>query len=228
MIISHKYQFIFIKTRKTAGTSIEVFLSPLCDEEDTFTPISPLVPPHERRNYQGRWNLFREMIGNGGWGAKKTLSDFLQGKKFYNHLPARLAQFRMAPSVWQNYFKFCVERNPWNKTLSRYHMVKSKSNASLTLDQYLADGRLALNAPIYTDGQGKPLVDRILKYERLTEELEDVFGQLGVSFEGDLGVRAKGDYRQDKRPYQEVLTPQQRELITQAFAQEIQMNDYTF
>ena len=39
MIISHKHRFIFIKTRKTAGTSIEIFLSQFCDKDDILTPI---------------------------------------------------------------------------------------------------------------------------------------------------------------------------------------------
>lgn len=39
MIISHKYKFIFVRTRKTAGTSIEIGLSRFCEKEDVITPI---------------------------------------------------------------------------------------------------------------------------------------------------------------------------------------------
>ena len=40
MIISHKYKFIFLKTKKTAGTSIEISLSRYCGNNDIITPIS--------------------------------------------------------------------------------------------------------------------------------------------------------------------------------------------
>ena len=41
MIVSHKYKFIFLKTRKTVGTSIEIALSRFCGEQDIITPITP-------------------------------------------------------------------------------------------------------------------------------------------------------------------------------------------
>ena len=40
MIVSHKNRFIFLKTRKTAGTSIEISLRPYCGPDDIITRIT--------------------------------------------------------------------------------------------------------------------------------------------------------------------------------------------
>jgi len=45
MIISHKHKFIYIKCRKTAGTSIEMSLSKLCGPQDIITPLTITVNP---------------------------------------------------------------------------------------------------------------------------------------------------------------------------------------
>ena len=42
MIISESNQFVFIKGRKVAGTSVEVGLTSLCNCKDILTPITPI------------------------------------------------------------------------------------------------------------------------------------------------------------------------------------------
>jgi hypothetical protein len=202
VIISHKYRFIFVKTLKTAGTSIEVFLSRHCGPDDVITPILPHVEPHRPRNHDG----------------------------FFNHMPAAVIRDRVGPDVWRTYFKFCVERNPWDKTLSYYHMTNSHEGGGLSFEQYLRRNDFPLNHPKYTesDEPGQIIVDRVLRYERLTDELREAFGQVGIPFEGCLGVNAKSEYRTDRRPYREVYTRSQAALVGQVFTVERALHGYEF
>lgn len=228
MIISHKYKFIFIKTGKTAGTTIEVFLSRYCGKNDIVTPIYPHIEPHVARSYSGVWNPLPEIIKNRGRGIQPTLRNLLRQHKFYNHISAQRVKMLVSKRVWNNYFKFCVERNPWDKTLSHYHMLNDRAGGNMTFDQYLEKKKYCLNYPKYTNNRGEIIVDRVIKYESLTEELSQVFGMLGIPFDGTLGVRAKSGYRRDWRPYQEVYTSKQRAIIKKAFAKEIEIHGYTY
>jgi hypothetical protein len=202
VIISHQHRFIFVKTLKTAGTSIEVFLSQHCGPDDVLTPILPHVEPHRPRNQEG----------------------------FFNHMPAAAIRDRVGPAVWRRYYKFCVERNPWDKTLSYYHMQNAREGGGLTLGDFLARNDFPLNFPKYTDpgDSGRVLVDWVLRYERLAEDLAEVFGMLGVPFDGSLGVNAKAEYRTDRRPYRDVLTRKQAQLIGRVFEVERRLHGYEF
>lgn len=228
MIISHVYKFIFIKTRKTAGTSIEVFLSGCCGARDVVTPIQPEVEGHQPRNYTGLWNPLPELVDNRGRGLVGTLRDLARRNRYYNHIPARLVRDRTPDWIWRSYFKFCVERNPWDKTLSHYHMVNDRAGGAIDFDEYLLQATLATDYAMYTDRAGRPIVDRVARYEDLSSELTEIFGRLGVPFDGTLGVRAKSKHRNDRRPYQEVYTDAQRQLVQEAFAREIGVHGYTF
>jgi hypothetical protein len=227
MIISHKHKFIFIKTAKTAGTSIEVFLSQHCGLDDVITPITPVVEGHSPRNYSARFNPLPEIF-SGANRARDAWSDFIGRKRFYNHMTALLVRSRVSARVWRNYFKFTVERNPWDKVLSHYHMRAHRAGG-FSLDQYIKRGKFPLNFPRYTDRSGQRIiVDRVLRYEKLNSELAEVFSQLNIPFDGSLDVRAKSNYREDRTPYQLVFNENQRKRIEQIFACEIELHGYRF
>lgn len=203
MIVSHKYRFIFIKTRKTAGTSLEVFLSSQCGPDDIVTPIEPHVEPHQARNHEG----------------------------FFNHMQGHAIRTAIGDDCWHSYFRFCVERNPWDKTLSYFHFVNNyRLDGTSTLDEHLNSADFCVDHPAYTE-PGEPdrlLVDRVLHYENLDSELGDVFSHLGIPYPGSLGIQAKSEFRTDRRSYREVLDSEQAALIGAAFQQEIKMFNYRY
>jgi hypothetical protein len=229
MILSHKYKFIFIKTAKTAGTSIELFLSRNCGPTDIVTPIVPAIEGHQPRNYEGFINPIPEILERPHKLLSALRHTITSREKFYNHMPASLVQKRVPGRIWNSYFKFCVERNPWDKVLSHYHMNAARKDGSLSLDEYLARGRFPINYFRYTDRSGsKIIVDRVLHYENLRNELGEVFSQLNIHFDGTLGVKAKSEYRTDRRPYQLVFNDEQRRIVENAFAKEIELHGYRF
>lgn len=201
MIISHTHRFIFIKTIKTAGTSIEVYLSPHCGPDDILTPIQPPEEGHQPRNA----------------GA------------FYNHYSAWGVRDAVPAEIWNSYYKFCVERNPWDKTVSDFSMIHARSGGKITFDQYLAHGRFCKSWELYTDNDNRTLlVDDVLRWESLDEELGRVFDRLGVPWQGSLNVRAKSGFRTDSRPYQEWYNEAQRDQVARAFENEIRQFSYEF
>ena len=206
MILSLRPRFIFFKTRKTAGTSIELHLSGSCGDDDVLTPLGPYVSSYPARNH----------------GA------------FFNHVPAATVRDAVDPAVWSGYLKFCVVRNPWDRALSFFHMMRNAPgfggrHASMTLDEFLATGPDCDDRPIYADPRtGATLVDAVLRYERLDADLGALLGRLGVPFDGTLAIRAKGQFRTDRRPYREVLSAAQAERIRARYAAEIEAWGYAF
>ncbi len=81
----------------------------------------------------------------------------------------------------------------------------------------------------YIDYSGaKIIVDRVLRYENLVTELSEVFPELKVPFDGTLGAKAKSEYRTDRKPYQQVFNEEQRRIVENAFAREIELHGYRF
>ena len=171
MIISHKHKLIFIKTFKTAGTSLEVFLSPHCGEDDVLAPIFSHIEPHVARNYQGYFNPFPQLWHCMGRRARRILRELIQRKRFYGHINGQVIRDRIPAAIWNSYFKFCVERTPWEKALSYCHMKNYRAGGKLTLEQYFARGKFRTNFEKYTDNKGRLLADEVIWYEELAAGL---------------------------------------------------------
>lgn len=228
MIISHKYKFIFIKTFKTAGTSLEVYFSRFAGATDVLTPIFPQEENHHPQNENGWFNPFRESQQY-KLTLKNRLKEFALRRKFYNHIPAYLVRERIPAETWNSYFKFCVERNPWDKAVSYYHMLNHRSGKTLNFEHFVSSNDHAHNFPLYTSFDTKEvLVDRILKYDQLNDELSEVFGALGVPFDGKLTTFSKANYRTDKTPYQDYYNSRTKDLIQEKFHHEIELMKFDF
>ncbi len=245
MIISHKYKFIFVKTAKTAGTSIEVFLDEYCGDDDILTPFAFPEPGHRPRNYRGFFNpisAIKDDIQSGMFSLKNTkdiLVDFFQLKKFHHHIPARVIKGRIPEEIWKGYYKFTVVRNPWEKIISGWFYYKKHYKENCPLDEYLSfcekrisknvrgTGICPYNIFNYTDPKtGEILVDEIIRYENLNDEFIQILEEIGINSKKGLSVHAKKGYR--KKDYKDFYSKEQKEYVATLFKKEIELLGYSF
>ncbi|MEO0513139.1 MAG: sulfotransferase family 2 domain-containing protein [Planctomycetota bacterium] len=198
MIVSHRHRFIFIKTEKTAGTSIEVHLSRHCGPEDIVTAFGSGEEGHEPRNSGG-----------------------LSG-----HMTAAEVRGLVGERVFDSYFKFCVERNPWDRMVSMWYMVNARRpGLEVSFETFLTQWQVRRNERLYTLGD-RVLVDEIVRYEDLPHALDRVLDRFGIP--PFRGIRAKSQYRRERRPYQSYYSPAYARMVGKWFRGEARRMGYSF
>lgn len=225
-IISHKHKFIFIKTRKTAGTSIETALAGFCGDNDVITALSDEDEAARLgAGIRAAQNL-RVPIRRYGRDEIRKLAKG-ERTRFYHHTPAVDIKRFVSTKQWTDYFIFCVERNPFDRAISQFFWKNRKiSNNPPPMPRFFEDlSNLNMsNWTLYTDGN-QPIVDRIIRYENLQSELAEVGKLLNIKI--DISdIHAKGWTRTDRRNYQEVLDPESRSIIERRCAREISYFGY--
>lgn len=226
MIVSHRWRYIFIKTRKTGGTSLEIALSALCGAEDVITPITAAdealraqvggLPPQHCVIPEAR-RTFRQRLWTACGGRPP---------EFYNHMPADEARRAIDPAVWSGYFKFAFERNPYDKIVSAYYW-RFPQEPRPSLGEFIASRRARRyrNAPLYQTEGGELLVDHVGRYEDLAGEVEAIRARLGMPPLPAL-PRAKGGFRTDRRRAAEVLSADDRARVAALYRDEIERFGY--
>jgi len=202
MIISHKFKFIFIKNYKVASSSCEVFLAEMCGPDDIITPINPPLPEHVPRNH----------------------SDFKR------HLPALHIKALIDPKIWDNYFKFTFERNPFDKMVSWYYWNCKKgynnSFKQFVLDCHENKIKFVPGFTMYSTA-GKPIIDFIGRYENLEEDLKFVCKKLNLPFERSI-PKIHTNIRKNKSHYSSFYDSKTKKIVEKQYSRVIDFFNYTF
>jgi hypothetical protein len=231
MIISHKHKFIFIKTNKTAGTSIEIELSKVCGPIDIITPIGPYGEKIRKKiGGKGPQNYLAPLSNYTSKDIIQVLKKRKFKKKYYNHIRAKSVRKHIGADIWDEYFKFCFERNPWDRIISLYYWKTRKQKCPPSISEFInSEAPYLLKKKgfyLYTINK-KIAVDKICKFENISQEMSDIFNILNISFDLNL-PRLKSKIRKDNRSYKDILSAKDRDLIAEIFQDEIKICGYTF
>jgi len=225
MIISHTHRYIFIKSEKTAGTSIEAALSKHCGADDVVTPLGDYW---FNRDQKGEW-----------------IHSSMNAEGFYQHDPAAEVKRKVAPAIWNGYFKFSIARNPWDRLVSLFSW-EARNRPELQPRKHLLH---KLGLPL--DGFGavterfrgfvkddwktndrfyiiddELCVDFVIRYETLADDLAEVCTRVGLPA---LALpRLKSGLRQEGHHYSEYYDEPSRAIVAERHEKDIRLFGYTF
>jgi Sulfotransferase family len=234
MIISHEHKFIFIKTKKTAGTAIEAALSALCGPSDVITPYRAESEEDRKgpppQNYRiehpakPKRPLWRRLLG-------RPERYYHPSVGYYEHMPAELVRVYAGEDAWKRYFKFAFERNPWDRQISWYfYKTKTKTKGERpSFERFMANRRRAFvnNHDLYMDN-GKLALDFIGRYESLDADLANALQTIGVGRKLQVPHSNVTPNRTARKDYRSYYTPRTKALVAEWYAPEIELLGYGF
>jgi hypothetical protein len=231
LILSHRHRFIFLKTGKTAGTSVELLLRRSCGPDDVITPVA--VADEQLAGVLGvggpqNWTPRRPSVAQRPLGiARRALGrpPLRRRDEFWNHMSASAVRNRVAEKTWDDYLKFTIVRNPWDRVVSAYFWaIRDSGPSRVALDRAIS--RAGRSWQVYTI-DGRLAVDEVIRYECLADDMTRVHRQLGL--EGPVELpRAKSSSRPAWAAVERVLTDDDIVRIGELAHHEIEMFGYRF
>lgn len=211
MLVSHRKKFVYIKTVKTAGTSVESYFEKYC------MPKGEWEFTHSREQYVSDTGV----IGYRGPQAKS--------KEWFNHMRALEIQNRLGKQVWDEYFKFCVIRNPFDKLVSLFFFRLYKGAIKFEKDDKPVQNFrtwLGTDVPVpdrnmYTIS-GQICIDYFIRYEDINAGVKHVCEQLGVPFRPERIPVLKAGFRDHSISLCNYYTEELLSKVAEAYAFEIE------
>lgn len=219
MLCSHTSRFIYLKTVKTAGTSVEILFERFCCPSGLYSEN----------------HTTDEMITTDGIVGYRGSSP--AGATFYNHMSAASARELLGDKVWGDYFKFCAVRNPFDKVVSMFWFRLSDAERdSLAIapfevvrQRFLEFASNPANFPIDRHIfmiDDAVAVDAFVRFENLHEDIDKVCQKLNLALPtGKLGSYKSG-LRKRGEHFSEYYDKSSAMLVGNAYSWEIDYFKY--
>ncbi len=229
MILSHAHRFIYIKTYKTASTSIEAALSEICGPDDVITEASEQLRGARKQHAQN-YRLEHPLV------PKRPLWKTLLGRPeryyhpsigYYEHMPAWRVRGYVGEEIWRSYYKFSFERNPWDRQVSWFHYKTKSKMAKPAFDAFNQDKKRAYvgNYDLYSE-ENKIVLDFVGRYEDLEAGFATVLSAVGLS--GRVTLPVTNVSKAKAQDYRSYYSDESREMIAGWYAREIAHFGYAF
>jgi hypothetical protein len=175
MIISHKHKFIFLKPYKVAGSSFEFALSSILGTRDLVTYLSK---DEEKKRWielgvkeRNNRKALAELMKHFSFQNKRDLKSLRWPKLFHPHAPAEDVKSFLGNTLWEQYTKVSLIRNPWDYLLSAYYWNPSNQNRK-PFEQWIRENIQIIggNNRQYCIN-GECVIDVFLRYEHLLSDL---------------------------------------------------------
>ena len=205
MIICHGLKLIFVKTKKTGGTSFEIALSKSCNADDIVCDISEgdeLI--RAELGFQGPVNFRRrqrEKYLDPRYGEAHPNARIMG--KFTSHIRSQRICRNMGEELFSSYTKVSIHRDPLDFLVSQYYykMYRRGPERQIPFKQWLISGENYKNVLInyrIAPVDGPFAMDVVLRQESLVADIEKA-----ASLPEGLGsvlssLSAKGNLRDPK------------------------------
>jgi hypothetical protein len=193
--ISHKHGFVFLKTRKTAGTSVEMVLEQYC------RPPGAVITEKTRAIQTKEGIIGRRLT------KRSKLMRYLPITDWYNHMKALEVAKALGEQRWSTYSKITTIRNPFDLAVSQYHWELEKKRIPEAED--FAETRERFNAMVrqknfdcdknVTHIGDVFVVDHVVRYENLEEDLRAVIRSIvGASEDPQMPFSKKTSHKRKR------------------------------
>ena len=256
MIISPSHNFIFLHSRKTAGSSVSAALNKYLGSQDIQIGAWPdaiaaggrinsatrkivlsslratLVPTIKHSLQTGRFAIPPQAVNQAVRQHYRK-----RGLVGGAHSLAKDVQ-RFDPELWAKAFKFCFVRNPWSHAVSDYHWRCSQKKCNTVgfteflyrLQDPLRPDPEDLRPPIVSNWQIYTIDDKIaVDHVARYENIDQELAYIGKKIGLDINIRnihAKGGIRKKQRPIESYYDDEAIELVRELYRAEIEAFNY--